>query len=158
MLDGRERTSILDVGGRPEYWQMMMEGSDLGDRLDVTLLNVESQAVRHPDFCTVIGDARSMPEFADGKFDIVFSNSTIEHVGSFEDQRRMANEVAAWAGDTIYRRRTVTFHRAARGISTVSILAGRDADLAGGALPHGLAAHVTPTARTRVATWNTFDC
>ena len=93
MLDGRERTSILDVGGRPEYWQIMMDGTDLGDRLDVTLLNVESQAVRHPDFCTVIGDARSMPEFADREFDIVFSNSTIEHVGSLEDQRRMANEV-----------------------------------------------------------------
>jgi hypothetical protein len=93
MLDGRPRTSILDSGGRPKYWQIMMDGCDLGDRLQVTLLNLETQAEPHPDFRVVVGDARAMPQFADGEFDIVFSNSTIEHVGDFADQQRMANEV-----------------------------------------------------------------
>ena len=34
-----------------------------------------------------------MPEFTTGEFDVVFSNSVIEHVGDFDDQRRMADEV-----------------------------------------------------------------
>ena len=41
----------------------------------------------------VIGDARDMSMFAEGEFDIVFSNSVIEHVGSFSDQAAMAREV-----------------------------------------------------------------
>lgn len=39
------------------------------------------------------GDARDLTAFGDKEFDIVFSHSVIEHVGGFEDQRRMANEI-----------------------------------------------------------------
>jgi hypothetical protein len=85
--------SILDVGGTFEYWTMMTSGSRLLDRLRVTLLNIEAPVVAHPSFTAVAGDARSMPQFHNRQFDIVYSNSTIEHVGDFDDQRRMANEI-----------------------------------------------------------------
>jgi len=34
-----------------------------------------------------------MPQFTDGQFDLVISNSVIEHVGNFREQRRFAEEI-----------------------------------------------------------------
>ncbi len=62
------------------------------DEVEITVLNLDEEP--RPDLRIVRGDARHMPEFTDGTFDIVFSNSVIEHVGSFEDQQAMAREVA----------------------------------------------------------------
>jgi hypothetical protein len=94
MLEGAgDRVTVLDIGGRPKYWEMMTAGTLLGGRLHITLLNVEAHHAPSPNVDVVVGDGRSMPQFSDGQFDIVFSNSTIEHVGSFADQQRMAAEV-----------------------------------------------------------------
>jgi SAM-dependent methyltransferase len=84
---------ILDIGGKVSYWDMMTANAALNVPLHVTLLNLEAPTVSRPNFTAVAGDARSMPQFTDKQFDIVFSNSCIEHVGTFEDQKRMAGEV-----------------------------------------------------------------
>jgi hypothetical protein len=92
--DTTEPVSILDVGGRPNYWEMMTAGKPLVRRLHITLLNREPYDIfSRPGFTAQVGDARCMPQFADHQFDIVFSNSTIEHVGSDADQLCMANEI-----------------------------------------------------------------
>jgi hypothetical protein len=85
---------ILDVGGTQGYWEMMANGLPLLDKIQVTLLNIQSQETSMSNFMSVAGDARAMPQFADKQFDIVYSNSTIEHVGNYIDQKNMANEVA----------------------------------------------------------------
>ncbi len=82
---------ILDIGGTQEFWTLMT-GGDPGD-VHVTLLNVVHQSVTSPKFLSAVGDARSMPQFNDNQFGVVFSNSVIEHVGSYAEQRRMASEV-----------------------------------------------------------------
>jgi hypothetical protein len=87
------RVTILDIGGRLQYWEIMTAGMSLTHELKVTLLNVEGHTVSHPNFTALVGDGRAMPQFADKQFDIVFSNSTIEHVGGFPDQQRMAREI-----------------------------------------------------------------
>jgi len=42
---------------------------------------------------SVAGDARHMPQFGDDEFDVVFSNSVIEHLHTRANQQAMANEV-----------------------------------------------------------------
>lgn len=81
---------ILDVGGTEEFWKIAF--GDM-DGLDITLLNVKPAEPGGPHFHSVTGDARSMPQFTDGQFDIVFSNSVIEHVGDWSQQWRMASEI-----------------------------------------------------------------
>jgi hypothetical protein len=81
---------ILDVGGTQNFWEVM--GFAAGRDMEITILNLVRPVVSLPQFRGVAGDARSL-EFADQSFDVVFSNSVIEHVGSYDDQRRMAAEV-----------------------------------------------------------------
>jgi ubiquinone/menaquinone biosynthesis C-methylase UbiE len=83
---------ILDVGGTELYWNTMgMAGSQ---DLQITLLNLEKKEISSKNMISIAGDATHMDAFEDQSFDIVFSNSVIEHVGDCEAQRRMAREVA----------------------------------------------------------------
>jgi ubiquinone/menaquinone biosynthesis C-methylase UbiE len=44
-------------------------------------------------FSSVKGDARNLSEYKDKEFDIVFSNSVIEHLFTKENQKKMADEI-----------------------------------------------------------------
>jgi len=80
-------TQVLDVGGTLLNWTFL----DVQPRL--TILDIHPPAEELPPHIEwVVGDARCMP-FRDKAFDIVFSNSVIEHVGSWEDQRKFAEEI-----------------------------------------------------------------
>lgn len=81
-------TRILDVGGSPLIWQFARVQPQL------TFLNLPSAlepGTRGERL--VAGDGRLLP-FKDKAFDIVFSNSVIEHVGTRVDQQRFAREIA----------------------------------------------------------------
>ncbi len=89
---------VLDIGGTVLFWQMMDFAGE--DGLEITILNIQPGELSamppvqgRTRFVPCVGDARAMPEFRDGEFDVVFSNSVIEHVGDIADQRRMMSEV-----------------------------------------------------------------
>ena len=83
---------ILDVGGTQKFWDMM--GSETIGPAHITLLNLEPEPASAPAFASVVGDARDISRYADSHFDVVFSNSVIEHLGpAFADQKRMADEI-----------------------------------------------------------------
>jgi hypothetical protein len=93
LLDARpEPVRILDVGGTAEFWRQNRDA--LTRRCELTLLNLAPADISGlPDAQALVGDGRRMPQFEDGGFDLVFSNSVIEHVGTLYDQMAMAAEV-----------------------------------------------------------------
>ena len=76
-------TEVLDVGGLPGIWEM------LPVRPRVTFLNVTPEGIQGKQ--GVVGNGCALP-FKDKSFEIVFSNSVIEHVGDLNAQRRFAEE------------------------------------------------------------------
>ena len=80
-------STVLDVGGTPFNW------SFLPFRPHIVLLNTVREERPELGWTFVAGDGRSLP-FRDRSFDIVFSNSVIEHVGDEAEQRRFASEAA----------------------------------------------------------------
>lgn len=89
LLDVTQNKTILDVGGSNQMW--------LGTGLErnVTLLNLTSPKSGdiNQGFKCIHGDALNMHMIEKNEFDIVFSNSVIEHVGSFENQKQFAKEI-----------------------------------------------------------------
>jgi len=82
---------ILDVGGTQRFWDLMKFTAS--EQVQITLLNTAPIKVSRWHMEGRVADARDMSQFADREFDVVFSNSVIEHVGSVDDQRKMANEI-----------------------------------------------------------------
>lgn len=86
------QTKILDVGGNPFIWQIATEHGL--PRIDhITVLNVyEESRELPPNIRWVVGNGCSLP-FEDGEFDVVFSNSVIEHLGGHNSQACFASEI-----------------------------------------------------------------
>jgi len=84
---------LLDVGGYPHFW---LQYPPIAARIDT--LNLHLQGGWHPEefpnysFDRIVGDGCAM-SFADKSYDIAFSNSVIEHLGSPESQAAFASEI-----------------------------------------------------------------
>ncbi len=74
-------TRVLDVGGTPSIWAL------LPVKPRITFLNMPQGIGSCAGFDFVFASGCEMP-FPDQSFEIVFSNSVIEHVGDGEQQRR----------------------------------------------------------------------
>ncbi len=78
-------THVLDVGGTRYLWSIASQ------RPRLVLVNLASPGRRQDGIRDVIADARRLP-FKDDAFDVVFSNSLIDHLSTFEQQRLFAGE------------------------------------------------------------------
>jgi len=88
LLRPTDKTKILDVGGYEGCWSL------LPIKPQITLLNIDTKKNEVKGrFTYVQGDGRKLP-YGDKSFDIVYSNSVIEHVGTLDDQQAFAKEIA----------------------------------------------------------------
>jgi hypothetical protein len=92
ILAKQETCRFLDVGGWTTYWQFL-EPLWRDRQIHITLVNLTEAPTPDERFSSLTGDARDLSQLADSSFDLVHSNSVIEHVGLWRDQCRMANEV-----------------------------------------------------------------
>jgi len=97
-LSLRPEDRILDIGGNSWNWEM------LGDpEMDVTMVDIAPYQIgadiaqRFPRLKQVQGNALALP-FAAGDFTVVFSNSVIEHLYTWENQQTFAREALRVAG------------------------------------------------------------
>jgi hypothetical protein len=83
---------ILDIGGTQSYWEAL---ADLwqGRDFHITIVNLDTPPSDNGPYHIRPGNACAMPEHADNAFDIVHSNSVIEHVGQWPQMAAMAREV-----------------------------------------------------------------
>lgn len=98
MLSEKESIRILDVGGRRDYWELL--DPEVRGRVSIVILNndeveLETGVTVDDELRTsyVLGNACDMPQFGASEFDLVHSNSVIEHVGSLQNMAKMAREI-----------------------------------------------------------------
>jgi hypothetical protein len=89
--------TILDLGGRADYWRRV--GFDFLDAHDLHVICVNyteeelyASEDQHPRLTARVGDATNMVGEADNGYHLVHSNSVVEHVGRFAAMRAFANE------------------------------------------------------------------
>jgi hypothetical protein len=86
-----DQLSVLDVGGFPAFWETQSVKF-----CRMTCLNIHEDLARHHrelgyPLEMVMGDGCKL-DYPDGAFDLAFSNSVIEHVGTWDQQVAFANE------------------------------------------------------------------
>ena len=91
-------TSVLDVGGYPGTWTTFPPYAKSITCLNIHPINWNTAQFPKHNISVTVGDARHMHEVEDHKYDIVFSNSVIEHVGEWQDQQAFAREVRRVGG------------------------------------------------------------
>lgn len=81
-----DETQILDVGGEPRFW------ADFHLKANIIILNNHKPPICLDRLVYIVADGRFLP-FSQRSFDIAFSNSVIEHLGTFQDQKLFAEEI-----------------------------------------------------------------
>lgn len=91
IFENQAEIRILDVGGTDYFWKNSRIPNLPG--VTITLLNLHLEQSSHPNILAQQGDATDMSNFEKGSFDLVFSNSVIEHLYTLENQQKMAAEI-----------------------------------------------------------------
>lgn len=84
--------TVLDVGGTEEFWMTMgyLPSSDF----TICIVNLsESSKPSYDNVELLKADACNLRQFGERQFDVVFSNSVLEHVGDASRRQQMASEI-----------------------------------------------------------------
>lgn len=87
----KKHVRIIDIGGEPIFWANMSMVND--SRLMIDCYNIKKISSQFENISCFRGDATDLQNVGNDEYDMAFSNSVIEHVGSFAEQQKMASEV-----------------------------------------------------------------
>ncbi|NNF42466.1 MAG: methyltransferase domain-containing protein [Phycisphaerales bacterium] len=92
LVESRPRPlRIVDLGGTPQFW--VHRGWAGREDVEITTVNLTPEPSRHANIASRSGDATDLRDLPDHAFDVVFSNSVIEHLFTLERQAAMAREI-----------------------------------------------------------------
>jgi Methyltransferase domain len=86
---------VLDIGGTRDYWRIVPDSDLAALGLSITVVNLPGEPQGRDDevFTFLRGDGCDLSTFPDAAFDLVHSNSVIEHVGDWSRMTAFATEV-----------------------------------------------------------------
>jgi hypothetical protein len=84
--------TLLDVGGHPSFWTSRPQFVERIDTLNNHAVSWRPEYAPKHNIRILVGDGCSLA-MPDQSYDIGFSNSVIEHVGSWESQQKFASEI-----------------------------------------------------------------
>lgn len=89
------KVDIVDIGGRPSYWNIIPEAILEKNRVHITLINYSDELgeVNHPRFKSVIADGCDLHQYESQSFQLAHSNSVVEHVGNWDKVSALASEI-----------------------------------------------------------------
>ena len=85
--------SVLDLGGSDYHWR----DSEFQNNRDyhITIVNTEDQSTEDFNNLSYIKkDVKDLGFFEENEYDLVYSNSLIEHINNFLHQKKLAREIA----------------------------------------------------------------
>jgi len=83
---------IADIGGTEYYWRIAGDFINQAN-VEIHLMNLEAVPVHGAKFVSHAADACALDCFENNSFDLVHSNSVIEHVGNWSNMKLMAGHV-----------------------------------------------------------------
>ncbi|MFM7404735.1 MAG: class I SAM-dependent methyltransferase [Erythrobacter sp.] len=94
---GNAPCRVVDLGGGSAYWERVGFQWLEANGFEVTCINYDSSELTRDITASgrislIVGDACDLQEFEDDSFDIVHSNSVIEHVGGWTKMSSFAKE------------------------------------------------------------------
>lgn len=92
VLQKKGHCRIADIGGTEYYWQV---GGDFvrNANVEIQLVNLTAAPVHSSKFTSISADACDLGDIDDNAYDLVHSNSVIEHVGTWKQMKAMAANV-----------------------------------------------------------------
>lgn len=97
IYDAKGEVSVLDVGGTIEYWRRVGLDFLRERKTRIVVTNLHASELIDPGadqdvLSAAVANACDLSAYADGSFDLVHSNSVIEHVGGWSNARLFAAE------------------------------------------------------------------
>ncbi len=95
---GLSQFSVLDIGGTWDYWEQNLQYFSPGMLARIEIVNLPPFETREAlingiPFRSFEGDALRLRDVSGLQYDLVLSNSVIEHVGNLRDQKTMAESI-----------------------------------------------------------------